>query len=101
MAEQSRVGAVAARFWMSARGLVFWFLANSLAGGLVGLAIALYSSDPGTMERFIWNGIVFANAIGFAAGFSARFVLPRYGQLPASVRIPLAILTLLAGGAWK
>ncbi len=88
------------QFWSAARGLVFWFLGNSAVGGLVGLAIALFSREPAAMARFIPTGILFANAIGFAAGFSARFVLPRYSQLPNYLRLPLAILTLLAGGAF-
>ena len=88
------------QFWSAVRGLVFWFLGNSAVGGLVGLAIALFSTEPGGMERFIFTGILFANAIGFAAGFSARFVLPRYSQLPNYLRLPLAILTLLAGGVF-
>ncbi len=75
-------------------------LGNSLAGGLVGVAIALFSQEDGAMARFVPTGILFANAIGFATGFSARFVLPRYSELPTLVRLPLAIVTLLAGGAF-
>jgi sensor histidine kinase YesM len=88
------------QMWATVRGLILWFAVNSLAGGVVGVAIALFSSQPGAMERFVPTGILFANAIGFAAGFSARFVLPRYSELPAYLRIPLAVLTLLAGGAF-
>lgn len=84
----------------AARELVLLAFANSLAGGLVGVAIALFSGEAGALARFVPIGILFANVIGFAAGFSARFVLPRYGNLPAFVRIPLAIITLLAGGAF-
>ena len=86
--------------WATTRGLIIWALVNTLAGGLVGGAIALFSGQPGAFERFVPMGILFANAIGFAAGFSARFVLPRYVALPRLVRFPLAILTLLAGGAF-
>jgi sensor histidine kinase YesM len=86
--------------WATARGLVIWAVVNSLAGGLVGGAIALFSGEPGAFGRFVPMGILFANAIGFAAGFSARFVLPRYVALPRLVRFPLAIITLLAGGAF-
>ncbi len=82
------------------RALATWVFANSLAGGLVGVAIALFSGRVGAMARFVPTGILFANAIGFASGLSARFILPRYSALPKAVRFPLAIMTLLAGGAF-
>jgi sensor histidine kinase YesM len=88
------------QMWATARGIILWLVVNSMAGGVVGVAIALFSSEPGAMQRFVPTGILFANAIGFAAGFSARFVLPRYSELPAFLRLPLAVLTLLAGGAF-
>ena len=100
MADANRAGTTAGQAWATARGLVLWLLANSLAGGLVGVAIALFSQEPGAMARFVPTGILFANAIGFAAGFSARFVLPRYSGLPSCIRLPLAVVTLLAGGAF-
>jgi len=100
VADSNRAGSSAGQVWATARGLVLWLLANSLAGGLVGVAIALFSQEAGAMARFVPTGILFANAIGFAAGFSARFVLPRYSGLPAFIRLPLAIVTLLAGGAF-
>ena len=100
VADSKRAGTPTGQVWTTARGLVLWLLANSLAGGLVGVAIALFSQEAGAMARFVPTGILFANAIGFAAGFSARFVLPRYSGLPACIRLPLAIVTLLAGGAF-
>jgi len=42
--------------------------------------------------------IVFANVVGFAAVLTARFVLPKYSGLPVYLRVPLAGLTLVAGG---
>jgi len=84
----------------TARDLLFWAIANTLAGGLVGLSIALFSGAPGAIARFVPMGVLFGNAIGFAAGLSARFVLPRYIALPPYLRFPLAIITLLAGGAF-
>ncbi len=90
----------AERVKATVRGLGAWALANSLAGALVGVAVALFSNEPGAMARFVPMGILFANAVGFAAGLSARFVLPRYVALPRIVRVPLAIVTLLAGGAF-
>ena len=100
MVDSNRAGATTGQFWATARGLVLWLLANSLVGGLVGVAIALFSQEAGAMTRFVPTGILFANAIGFAAGFSARFVLPRYSELPVFIRLPLAVVTLLAGGAF-
>ena len=89
-----------AQFRAAGRGLALWLAANSVAGGLVGVAVAVFSGEPGTLARFVPMGILFANAIGFAAGFAARFVLPRYTALPRRLRLPLAIITLLAGGAF-
>ena len=100
MIDVNRAGTTTGQFWATARGLVLWLLGNSLAGGLVGVAIALFSQEDGAMVRFVPTGILFANAIGFATGFSTRFVLPRYSELPTPVRLPLAIVTLLAGGAF-
>jgi sensor histidine kinase YesM len=80
--------------------LALWLGANTVAGGLVGVAVAVFSGEPGALARFVPMGILFANAIGFAAGFAARFVLPRYTALPSRLRLPLAVLTLLAGGAF-
>lgn len=82
------------------RVVFFWVLANSLAGALVGVVIALFSGGMEAAARFVPVSVLFANAIGFAAGVSARFVLPRYTPLPAPLRIPLAVVTLLAGGAF-
>ncbi|MBD3347880.1 MAG: hypothetical protein GF400_01640 [Candidatus Eisenbacteria bacterium] len=82
------------------RGLVFWTAANSAAGALVGLVVALFSGEPGAVARFVPMGLLLGNAIGFAAVLSARYVLPRYGELPALARIPLAAVTLIAGGAF-
>ncbi len=89
-----------AQRWATARGLIAWAVWNSVAGGLVGLVIALFSNEPSAVSRFVPMGILFANAVGFAAGISARFVLPRYVTFPRIVRVPLAIITLLAGGAF-
>ena len=82
------------------RDVALWLGANTIAGGLVGVAVAVFSGEPGALARFVPMGILFANAIGFAAGFAARFVLPRYTALPSRLRVPLAVITLLAGGAF-
>lgn len=88
------------KFRETARGLAIWIGANSIAGSLVGAVVALFSGEPGAMSRFVPMGALLGNAIGFAAVLSARFVLPRYGALPTFLRVPLAGLTLLAGGAF-
>jgi len=88
------------QLWSTVRGVLLWLLGNSVVGAAVGVIIALFSDEPGAFERFVPAGMLFANAIGFASGFSARFVLPRYSALPAFLRLPLAVLTLLAGGAF-
>lgn len=96
-----QTGATAAsRVRETARIIAVWVAANTLAGGLVGIAIALFSGSAGAVARFVPMGILFGNAIGFAAVLSARFILPRYDVLPKLVRYPLAIVTLLAGGGF-
>jgi len=84
----------------TARGLFTWIGANTAAGILVGAAIAFFSEQPGAVARLIGTSILLANAIGFATVFSARFLLPRYSELPRLIGFPLAAVTLLAGGAF-
>lgn len=100
MAERRDENTRAARVRETVRGLAVWVGANSVAGALVGFAVALFSNEPGAMDRFVLMGVLLGNAIGFAAVLSARFVLPRYGALPSFIRVPLAAITLLAGGAF-
>jgi len=82
------------------RDFALWIGANTIAGGLIGVSVAVFSGTPGALARFVPMGVLFANAIGFAAGFAARFMLPRYTALPGKLRVPLAVVTLLAGGAF-
>ncbi len=100
MTEERTLRFTARDLGATARTLILWIVANSLAGALVGVAIALFADRPGALESFIPLSILFANAVGFAAGLSARFILPRYSALPVYVRIPLAVITLFAGGAF-
>ncbi len=81
-----------------ARTVWLWALGNSLTGLAVGIAIHLFAEGDGTARGLIPMSIVFANVVGFAAVLTARFVLPRYSGLPVFLRIPLAGLTLVAGG---
>ncbi len=81
-----------------ARVVWLWVLGNSLAGLVVGLAIYLFAEGDVTARGLIPMSIVFANVVGFAAVLTARFVLPRYSGLPVFLRVPLAGLTLVAGG---
>ncbi len=81
-------------------GLIRWALAFTVAGAVVGLAIGFFSGNLTAIPNSIRLSILFANAVGFAAVLSARFVLPRYAAFPRFINIPLAVLTLLAGGAF-
>jgi serine phosphatase RsbU (regulator of sigma subunit) len=83
---------------LEAKSLWLWAMANSLAGLGIGGAILLFAGSDITARGLIPMSVVFANVVGFAAMLSARFVLPRYSGMPALIRIPLAGLTLLAGG---
>ena len=81
-----------------ARAVWLWALGNSLAGLAVGVAIYLFAEGDVTARGLIPMSIVFANVVGCAAVLTARFVLPRYSGLPVFLRVPLAGLTLVAGG---
>ncbi|MEA3409906.1 MAG: PP2C family protein-serine/threonine phosphatase [Candidatus Eisenbacteria bacterium] len=81
-----------------ARAVWLWALGNSLAGLVVGIAIYLFAEGDATARGLILMSIVFANVVGFAAVLTARFVLPRYSGLTVFLRVPLAGLTLVAGG---
>jgi len=81
-------------------GLIRWALAFTVTGALVGLAIGYFSGTLTAIPNSVRLSILFANAVGFATVLSARFVLPRYAAFPTFVNIPLAVLTLLAGGAF-
>jgi serine phosphatase RsbU (regulator of sigma subunit) len=83
---------------LEARALWLWALANSVAGLGIGGAIHIFAGGEIAARGLIPMSIVFANVVGFAAMLSARFVLPRYSGMPAWLRIPLAGVTLLAGG---
>jgi serine phosphatase RsbU (regulator of sigma subunit) len=69
-----------------------------VVGLAVGGAIHLFAEGDITARGLVPMSIVFANVVGFAAVLTARFVLPRYSGLPTFLRIPLAGLTLVAGG---
>jgi len=81
-----------------ARAVWLWALGNTLAGLAVGVAIYLFAEGDVTARGLIPMSVVFANVVGFAAVLTARFVLPKYTGLPVYLRIPLAGLTLVAGG---
>ncbi|MFH1689524.1 MAG: PP2C family protein-serine/threonine phosphatase [Candidatus Eisenbacteria bacterium] len=81
-----------------AKTVWLWALANSLVGLGVGGGIHLFAQGDITARGLVPMSIVFANVIGFAAVLTARFVLPKYSGLPTFLRIPLAGLTLVAGG---
>jgi serine phosphatase RsbU (regulator of sigma subunit) len=82
----------------NARTVWLWALANSLVGLGVGAGIHLFAQGDIAARGLVPMSIVFANVVGFAAVLTARFVLPKYTGLPTFLRIPLAGMTLVAGG---
>ncbi len=85
---------------LGGRSILLWTLANSLAGLGIGVTIRLFSGGDISTAALIPMSIVFANVVGFAALLAVRFVLPKYGDFPAYVRIPMAVVTLIAGGVF-
>jgi serine phosphatase RsbU (regulator of sigma subunit) len=83
---------------LEGRTLWLWALANSVAGLGIGAAILLFADSVASTSSLIPMSIVFANVIGFVAVVTVRYVIPRYSGLPAWVRYPLAVLTLIGGG---
>jgi len=82
------------------RTVVLWACANSFAGLVIGCAIRLFAESGATPRAIIPISIVFANVVGFAALLAVRFVLPRYSGYPAYIRVPMAVVTLIAGGVF-
>lgn len=80
--------------------VLIWAAANSFAGLVIGCAIRLFAEASATPRAIIPISIVFANVVGFAAILAVRFVLPRYSGFPAYVRVPMAVITLVAGGVF-
>lgn len=81
--------------------ILLWALAASTAGLAIGLAIQVFSGSEGGVARsLIPMSIVFANVAVFAAVLTVRFVLPKMSGFPVYVRIPLAVITLIAAGVF-
>ena len=80
------------------RTLWLWALANSVAGLGIGAAIILFADTGTSTSSLIPMSIVFANVVGFVAVLTVRYVIPRVSGLPAWVRYPVAVLTLIGGG---
>jgi len=85
---------------LGARTVVVWAVANSLAGLAIGAGIRLFGGPDVVSRGVIPMSVIFANVIGFTAVLAVRFVLPRYTGFPGYVRIPLAIVSLVAGGVF-
>jgi hypothetical protein len=85
---------------LDARTVWLWALANSVAGLCIGAAIRLFAGGDVVSRALVPMSVVFANVVGFAAMLTVRFVLPRYSGFPASVRVPLAVVSLIAGGVF-
>jgi hypothetical protein len=85
---------------LDAKTVWLWALANSVAGLCIGAAIRFFAGGDVVSRALVPMSVVFANVVGFAAMLTVRFVLPRYSGFPASVRIPLAVVSLVAGGVF-
>lgn len=78
-------------------GLLVWFLANSTAGAAIGVVIGLLLPEA-DLRRIVVISVLFGNAVGFASGLSALYLLPRYRNFPLALDILFRILTLIGGG---
>ena len=85
---------------LEGRTLWLWALANSVAGLGIGAAILLFADSTASTSSLVPMSIVFANVVGFVAVLTVRYVIPRYSGLPAWVRYPLGVLTLIGGGVF-
>jgi sensor histidine kinase YesM len=77
--------------------LLFWLGANTFVGAVIGFAIGTLLPEA-DLNRFVTMSILFGNAVGFACGLSALFVLPLYRRFPIALDILLRIVTLIGGG---
>jgi len=85
---------------LEARTVWLWALANSVAGLGIGTAIRLFAGRDVVSPALVPMSVVFANVVGFTAMLTVRFVLPRYTGFPAVLRIPLAVVSLIAGSVF-
>jgi len=85
---------------LEARTVFLWALFNSLAGLAIGGAIKLFAEGSSSAHALIPMSVVFANVVGFAAVLTVRYVFPRYSGLPAFIRLPMGVLTLVAAGVF-
>ncbi len=84
---------------LNLRGVLLWALAASAAGTGIGLAIRFFSgAEGGAARSLVLMSVVFANVAVFTTIITVKLVLPRVSGFPAYVRIPLAIVMLIAGG---
>ena len=84
---------------LSLKGVLLWALAASAAGLGIGLAIRLFSgAEGGAARSLVLMSVVFANVAVFTAVMVVKFVLPKMSGFPGYIRIPLAIVMLIAGG---
>ena len=83
---------------LSGRTVGLWIASSTVAGLGIGAGILLFAGGQAASGSLMLMSVVFANVVGFVALLTVRFVLPRYSGLPAYVRFPLAVATLLGGG---
>ncbi|MFQ6092593.1 MAG: sensor histidine kinase [bacterium] len=84
---------------MTLRGLILWFGANTTIGGALGLIISLFLTGK-VVDQIVLMSALFGNAVGFASGLSALYILPLYRPLPLALDVMLRALTLIAGGVF-
>jgi len=50
------------------------------------------------VQRAVTISVLFSNAVGFASGLAAVYLLPQYRRFPVALDILLRVLTLIGGG---
>ena len=81
------------------KGLILWFLANTVIGGALGIILSLFLTGN-VSDQIVFMSVLFGNTVGFASGLSAMYILPLYRPLPVVLDSMLRVLTLIAGGVF-
>ena len=84
---------------LTLRKLVLWCIINTTIGGALGFIISLYLTGR-VVDQIIFVSVLFGNAVGFASGLSAMYILPLYRPFPLVLDVMLRALTLIVGGVF-